>query len=70
MASFLRNGAKYKKKDCIIPMVTATDVYSLKAKLNYLKQQLYYDNISQDQKDAVNRYLNQVIDAVERTLRQ
>lgn len=50
-------------------MVTATDVFSLKAKLNYLKQQLYYDNISQDQKDAVNRYLNQVIDAVERTLR-
>lgn len=50
-------------------MVTATDVYSLKAKLNYLKQQLYYDNISQEQKDVVNRYLNQVIDAVERTLR-
>lgn len=50
-------------------MVTATDVYSLKAKLNSLKQQLYYDNISQEQKDVVNRYLNQVIDAVERTLR-
>lgn len=68
MAFFLRNGAKYKK-DRIIQMVTATDVYSLKAKLNYLKQQLYHDNISQEQKDVVNRYLNQVIDVVERSLR-
>lgn len=50
-------------------MVTTIDVYSLKAKLNYLKQQLYHDNLPQEQKEVVNRYLNQVFDAVERTLR-
>jgi hypothetical protein len=50
-------------------MVTATDVYALRAKLNHLKQQLYYEQIPQEHKDTANRYLNLVIDSVERTLK-
>lgn len=50
-------------------MVTATDIYALKAKLNYLKQQLYHEQIPQEHKDIANRYLNQVIDVIEQTLR-
>lgn len=50
-------------------MVTAEDVYSLRAKLNQLKQQLYYEPIPQEQKDVANRYLNLAIDFVEQSLR-
>ena len=50
-------------------MVTTTDVYALRAKLNNLKQQLYYEQISQEQKDVANRYLNRVIDYVEQSLK-
>lgn len=51
------------------PMVTAEDVYAFKARLNQLKQQLYYEQIPQEQKDVANRYLNLVIDSVEQSLR-
>ena len=50
-------------------MVTETDVFSLKAKINKLKHQLHGEQIPQEHKDTANRYLNQVIDAVEQTLR-
>jgi hypothetical protein len=53
----------------ISPMVTTADVYALRAKLNQLKQQLYYEQISQEQKDVANRYLNRVIDYVEQSLK-
>jgi hypothetical protein len=56
-------------KNPISPMVTTTDVYALRAKLNNLKQQLYYEQISQEQKDVANRYLNRVIDYVEQSLK-
>jgi hypothetical protein len=50
-------------------MVTTADVYALRAKLNQLKQQLYYEQISQEQKDVANRYLNRVIYYVEQSLK-
>jgi hypothetical protein len=50
-------------------MVTTTDVYALRAKLNQLKQKLYYEQIPQEQKDVANRYLNLVIDSVEQSLK-
>jgi hypothetical protein len=50
-------------------MVTTEDVYALRAKLNQLKQKLYYEQIPQEHKDTANRYLNLVIDSVERTLK-
>jgi hypothetical protein len=53
----------------ISPMVTTADVYALRAKLNQLKRQLYYEQISQEQKDVANRYLNRVIDYVEQSLK-
>ena len=49
-------------------MVTTEDVYAFKARLNQLKQQLYYEQIPQEQKDVANRYLNLVIDSVEQSL--
>ena len=45
-------------------MITITDIYHLKAKLNRLKHNLNAENRSWQEKEFANKYLNQVLDYV------
>jgi hypothetical protein len=45
-------------------MVDYRDIYSLKAKLDKLKHQLYSESKSWQEKELANKYLNQAIDFV------
>ena len=42
-------------------MIHITDVYALKAKLNLLKHNLHSEKRSQQEKDFVDQYLNEVL---------
>ncbi len=45
-------------------MVHVKDIYELKARLNKLKHDLWYENVSYDQKELADKYLSKAIDYV------
>lgn len=46
-------------------MVSATDIYELKAKVHKLKHQLNQESKTFSEKDLANRYLNKVLDLID-----
>jgi hypothetical protein len=50
-------------------MIHITDVYALKAKLNLLKHKLCNENVTQKEKDFVDKYLNEVLFIVDSSFR-
>lgn len=50
-------------------MISLTDVFIFRARLNKLVNELYQENLTEDQRTIVLDYLNQVIEMAEETLR-
>jgi hypothetical protein len=50
-------------------MIHSTDVFALKAKLNYLKHKLQREQRPQNEKDLADEYLNEVLFLVDSVLR-
>lgn len=50
-------------------MISLTDVFIFRARLNKLVNELDQDNLTEDQRTIVLDYLNQVIEMAEETLR-